>query len=217
MSPLDLRFLVVPALLLQACGPRVSEDEHTAGSEAVIDAETFAARDHVAYQELVDRCGCEAELFGLDGYRLAFLDLDLEILDLRVDSACAEARLAALEAPGCGLEDDLDCEVYRGAAELGEPCTQGIYLDDCSPGLFCLTEPDGAPSEGQCVLQAELGESCESHMSSCREGACLEGRCTAEASAVGDACWLSCADGLLCEAGSCREPTRCDPIPVGRY
>ncbi len=217
MASVAPRSLLSPALLLCACVSRAAAPHDDGGSAPVVDEEAFVQRDHAVYQELVARCGCDPELYDPEGYRLAFLDFDLEILDLTVDAACAEARLASLEAPGCVLEDDLACEVYRGAAELGEPCTQGVYLDDCAPGLFCLTELASAPSEGECVLQAELGERCESNMSSCQEGACIDGHCAPEAGAIGDACWMSCANGLLCDDGACREPTRCDPIPVGRY
>ncbi len=175
------------------------------------------SRDDDAYRELTDRCGCSTDVFEDSVRRLDFLVGEAERMSIDVEPDCAERILEELEAPGCELEAPVPtCRVLVGDRDVGEPCTMGVWLDDCAPTLFCLTGSSGFPAEGTCVEQAALGESCESMPHSCAEGICVDDVCVLEAAQEGDPCWLQCGPGLLCKDEVCQVHDKCDLTPGWR-
>lgn len=212
-SPPPLFLLLLPSLL--ACSPVVELPGPSGGQPTDIeDAAELFERDDDIYRELTDRCGCSTDVYADYVARLDFLRRESATLAVDVDTACAEAVLAQLESPGCELDDALpDCRILVGEREAGERCTQGIWLDDCGPALFCLTGASVFPAEGTCAPRAALGELCESLPHACVEGTCIDGLCAAEATRSGDPCWLDCSGGLVCADGFCRQPDKCEVIP----
>lgn len=215
LPPLFL--LLIPSLI--GCSPAVEELESASDQEAEIqDAEEFVDRDDDVYRELTQRCGCSTDVYEQSTWRLQFLRHELELMAITVDSDCAQTILEELESPGCELAGTLpDCRVFVGDGALGEACTQGVWLDDCAPSLFCLTRASGYPAQGTCVERAALGEACESRPHACTDGVCIDGVCEPEATQVDDPCWIHCSHGLICADGACREPEKCDVIPGSRY
>lgn len=214
LPPLFL--LLVPSLL--GCSPAVDVLDVSSDQDAEIqDAADFVDRDDDIYRELAGRCDCSTDVYERSTWRLQFLRHELEIMGITVDGDCAQAVLEALESPGCELDGPLpECRVFVGAQEVGESCTQGVWLDDCAPSLFCLTSAAGFPAEGTCVERAALGSPCESRPHACADGICIDGVCEAEATEAGDPCWLDCSGGLICAEGVCREPGKCEVIPGSR-
>ncbi len=205
--------LLLPALL--GCSPLVETDGSAGAEESEIqDAPEFFERDDDIYRDLTDRCGCSTDVYADYTARLGFLRGESESMGMQLDAGCALAVLEQLESQGCEIEGSVpDCRVLVGDRQAGESCTQGVWLDDCGPSLFCLTGASSFPAEGTCAPRASLGDVCESLPHSCAEGTCIDGVCEPEATAPGDPCWLDCSGGLICADGVCREPDKCDVIP----
>ena len=221
------RALNLGLLAIVACSPIVDEGvgedvregpQRDQEVDEVDDLPTYLERDDQVYRELVTRCGCDGTIYDDYDWRLQVFQSDLNRLRLTLDVECAADRFEALSAEGCGIEPEVfECEVLRGTREVGEPCTQGIWLDDCAPGLYCWTGRKVAPAQGVCHEQVSLGGACGEGISNfnndCGEGTCVDGECRDEASQPGDTCWLRCGPGLICDDGTCRGPVRCDGLP----
>ncbi len=211
--PSPLSSIVLLALV--GCGPLVEVDGQAGDAQGVVeDPGSFTERDDAAFRALTERCGCSQEIYVDYDWRLEYLENELDRMALGLDVACGDAVLDVLESPGCGLDEELpNCRVFLGDRQENESCTQGVWLDDCGPSLFCLANSSSYPAQGTCRPQAPLGQPCEDRAHTCAEGVCLDRTCVLEAMEPGDACWRRCGSGLMCEDGICREQDKCDVIP----
>jgi hypothetical protein len=111
--------------------------------------------------------------------------------------------------------DGLACFNYRCTAPAGganSPCDRD---PDCDPSFFCARQPW---STGTCKPRPDPRERCDApdSTSACIEGWACGGRGTSSycGGASGRGCvfgWPPCADGLLCDDGTCGPP----PSSVG--
>jgi hypothetical protein len=158
MDALRRAVIVLPAILVAACGPGQpagsggNQDESSSSSSETSSSGT----DGTGTSSTGDN---EDSGDTDDGNNFITHDFEDTSCDPgKQDCPEGEKCTAYVMTPGYCCVDANKCVPVIGDKQLGDVCQRGEDNDDCAEGLFCMTKTSGDPGEGVCLAFCDIDE-----------------------------------------------------------